>query len=30
MAPMPQIELVLAIGLYAQAWHLGRDAPAAR
>ena len=23
MAAMPQIELVLAIGLYAQAWHLG-------
>ena len=23
MALMPQIELVLAIGLYAQAWHLG-------
>ena len=23
MAAMPQIELVLTIGLYAQAWHLG-------
>lgn len=23
MAAMPQVELVLAIGLYAQAWHLG-------
>jgi uracil-DNA glycosylase len=23
MAAMPQIDLVLAIGLYAQAWHLG-------
>jgi uracil-DNA glycosylase len=22
---MPQVELVLAIGLYAQAWHLGSD-----
>ena len=23
---MPQVELVLAIGLYAQRWHLGREA----
>jgi len=25
MAEMPQIELVLAVGQYAQAWHLGRN-----
>ena len=25
---MPQIELVLAIGRYAQLWHLGEDTPA--
>lgn len=25
MAKMPQIELVLAIGQYAQAWHLGKE-----
>lgn len=28
VAAMPQIELVLAIGLYAQAWHLGVSRPA--
>lgn len=27
IAEMPQIELVLAIGLYAQAWHLGAARP---
>lgn len=27
-AAMPKIELVLAIGRYAQAWHLGANAPA--
>lgn len=27
-AAMPQIELVLAIGRYAQLWHLGEDTPA--
>lgn len=26
LALMPQIELVLAVGSYAQAWHLGQDA----
>jgi uracil-DNA glycosylase len=25
LALMPQVELVLVIGLYAQAWHLGKD-----
>ena len=29
LASMPQIELVLAVGGYAQAWHLGRDAATA-
>jgi uracil-DNA glycosylase len=29
IASMPQIELVLAVGGYAQAWHLGRDAATA-
>ena len=28
MALMPQVDLVLAIGLYAQAWHLGAGAGA--
>ncbi|MEJ1158221.1 uracil-DNA glycosylase family protein [Prosthecomicrobium sp. N25] len=28
VAAMPQVELVLAVGQYAQAWHLGRERPA--
>ena len=27
LALMPQVELVLAVGSYAQAWHMGRRAP---